>query len=66
MVIQAPCTRDCEKREIGCHSVCQAYINYRIEWDKVKKNQAERVELDAIHFESMARMKKNRKRKRRS
>lgn len=37
-----PC-KDCTKREVGCHSKCKAYHDWKADWDKYKvKEKAER------------------------
>ena len=36
-MILAPC-KDCENREIGCHSRCVAYIKYKSELNDAKKD----------------------------
>ena len=36
-MILAPC-KDCENREIGCHSRCVAYIKYKKELNDTKKS----------------------------
>ena len=43
-----PCTKDCEKRNAVCHSVCKEYIDWRKALDefneqKVKKKQSEKM-----------------------
>jgi hypothetical protein len=33
------CCRDCEKRIIGCHSICEDYKQYQDELQKVKQRR---------------------------
>ena len=35
--MKTPC-RECKFREIGCHSKCESYKQYRASLDKLKKN----------------------------
>lgn len=36
--VGSPCTRECEKRKLGCRAECQAFIAY--EEDRLKKAKA--------------------------
>ena len=36
-MILPPC-KDCENREIGCHSRCDAYIKYKLKLNDAKKD----------------------------
>lgn len=38
-VIQSPCRR-CEKREVGCHGRCEAYLAYQEENNRYKAMSA--------------------------
>ena len=31
-----PC-KDCTRRELKCHATCEEYIEWKAEWDRVKK-----------------------------
>ena len=47
----APC-KDCKERFVGCHSVCDHYINWKKEHDKIKEEEARRtrLQMDLIHI----------------
>ena len=55
-MILPPC-KDCENREIGCHSRCVAYIKYKSELNDAKKESAAAfnilgaMEMEAKHKE---------------
>lgn len=44
-MITAPC-KDCKKRELGCHSKCEEYLNFRVEKENEykEKNRIENIE----------------------
>lgn len=44
--MKAPC-RDCTERQLGCHSDCEKYINYR-KWQD-ETNAKIRKEKDAVN-----------------
>jgi len=33
------CCYNCEKREVGCHSGCEAYKKFRAEMDEISKKR---------------------------
>jgi hypothetical protein len=37
-VMGAPC-KNCARREVGCHSTCEDYKEYRVYVDKIKKEE---------------------------
>lgn len=39
--------KDCEKRCVGCHSICEEYLAQKAEYDKVKKSI--KLRKDAIY-----------------
>ena len=57
-----PCTRDCPKRHIGCHSDCPDYIEWsqkRIERKRAERNQKEvQRNLDQYEVDRRKRLKK--------
>ena len=44
-MILPPC-KDCENREIGCHSCCDLYIKYKTELNNTKKSIIERQDYE--------------------
>ena len=41
------CCRDCDKREIGCHSTCETYINAKKEHDQeIEKIKIEKIKMN--------------------
>lgn len=49
--VSSPC-KDCVDREIGCHSVCEKYIQYLKEKDEYNKkvSNARKKENDILSF----------------
>lgn len=41
----APC-KDCEERQIGCHSTCEKYLQYRALKDKQNKDRVKQAFQD--------------------
>ena len=58
--MNGPC-KDCEERFIGCHSVCDHYINWKKEHDKIKEEEArrKRLHMDLTHIKRVKRRKNN-------
>lgn len=46
-IVKPPCTRDCKDRSIDCHSICEKYINYVKEKEKLRIEMAEQSRKDA-------------------
>lgn len=59
MKLIAPC-KDCKDRVVGCHSVCEKYITYRILKDKENEDREKQAALER----DLNIIEKNRKRKR--
>lgn len=38
MNVKVPC-KQCQKRYLGCHSVCDEYKAYRVNMDAIKENR---------------------------
>lgn len=58
------CTcRDCDKRELGCHSTCQEYIEYkkRTEEYKNKRDSSRNDEFVYINYKMDTIIKRERK-----
>ena len=48
-MISSPC-KDCQKREIGCHSKCKHYIEFRHDLDEINKmKEAEKDGYPIMH-----------------
>lgn len=64
-IMTCPC-KGCTNREIGCHSKCSKYIEWKAEWDK-RKNEIceiktkERIDREIIR-DAIARCAKSRRR----
>lgn len=56
-MIEAPC-KDCEDRELGCHSHCIAYLRYKAELDEVHKKSSEDAEMRTLIYQRTFSMKK--------
>lgn len=48
---QSPC-KDCPDRELGCHSKCQKYIDFRkaVDADNLIKDQKRREDLEIYSY----------------
>lgn len=56
-MILAPC-KDCENREIGCHSRCAAYIKYKSELNVAKKDIIECQDYEIYKNGKIAKMQR--------
>lgn len=50
-----PC-KDCEERELGCHSHCIAYKKFRAEMDEISEKKRKQIEMEIFSYK----MTKNR------
>ena len=48
-MLNGPC-KDCDEREIGCHSHCIAYRKYRAEMDEILEKKKQKVEMDVFSY----------------
>ena len=59
--LEAPC-RNCNKRHIGCHSECKAYIDYNKDNEAIRAKKLKRImEGDAFYFNKLNRFSDLRK-----
>lgn len=62
-MIEVPC-KNCESREVGCHSKCEKYLKYREEWQKAnKKIREDKKAFDAITSYQVERVRRLKYRK---
>ena len=47
-VIMKPPCRECQFREVGCHSKCESYIQWRVQLDKY--NEQKNIQNDACKY----------------
>lgn len=59
MKVNAPC-KDCEKRQVGCHSTCEPYIKFAQERKEMNEAKVKEIEEGYYLRESIARMKRKR------
>ncbi len=59
--------KDCIKRELGCHSTCEKYINAKKEWEteknKIYVEKGKTADYDNYHFEAVRKRKATKDRK---
>lgn len=55
----APC-KDCEDRELGCHSHCIAYKKYKDEREKALNKKLSTTRSDEVYFDLQRTRKKRR------
>lgn len=46
------CCFMCQKRCVGCHAVCEKYIEERKVFDEIKEKQRQETGLDVFHMYS--------------
>lgn len=63
--IDAPC-QGCEKRQVGCHSQCEAYKAYKVEAAAFNKTQNCRRVVDEYFAHQVVRRENERQKWRRS
>ena len=56
-MILAPC-KDCENREIGCHSRCVAYIKYKSKLNDAKKDIIECKDYETYKNDKITKMQR--------
>ena len=56
-MINAPC-KDCIKRQLGCHSTCQDYKQFRKERDFVNQQRRQQQLIEQAHIDSIRRQLK--------
>ena len=62
---KAPC-KDCPNRQVGCHSTCEKYIEYKKESDRIREEKHAQNELKQFDRErSQQRYKRLRNSKKR-
>lgn len=50
--MKAPC-KDCPNRQIGCHSTCEKYLEFRKEVDRLKQERIAKRDVDQYVRESI-------------
>ena len=45
-MLKNPCSKTCPKREVGCHAVCQEYIEFRKERNELNARKLAAKNLD--------------------
>lgn len=61
MMIQAPC-KGCEERQVGCHSTCEKYAEYKKKKNESKLNFARYIMILDYNARKAAMLKKRIKR----
>lgn len=62
-IITPPC-KDCKERQIGCHSYCRKYIEFRMNWDEIKlKERKEKMIQNAVEQSIVDGMRRSRKKR---
>lgn len=59
--MNVPC-KDCPNRQVGCHSTCEKYLDFRKEVDKINKTkfaEKEQRRLIAEHNLALSKRTKN-------
>jgi hypothetical protein len=62
-MILSPC-KDCEDRALGCHSICERYIDFQKENNRVNDLRKKSRDLDTNFIEIRTTHKKKENRKR--
>lgn len=55
--ISSPC-KDCIKREVGCHSRCTDYIEYRKSLEDIRKTKQEERRFMSYHIDVVEKMRR--------
>lgn len=55
------CCKDCEKREVGCHSTCEEYIRQSEETKKINELKWKEKHTYDDHIDRVAKFRKTRK-----
>lgn len=61
MIETAPC-KDCPDREVGCHSKCSRYLNWKEQNEATKRAKALEREANSYMYENIKRSLKKRRR----
>lgn len=59
-MIQAPC-KDCKDRQLGCHSICQKYIDFKKEQEVINLAKRKDTILRYYDIDRINRFKKRSK-----
>lgn len=51
-MLSGPC-KDCEERELGCHSHCIAYKKFRAEIDEISEKKRKQIEMEIFSYKMM-------------
>ena len=62
-MLEVPC-RDCDRRTVGCHSVCAVYQQYREERELIREIRKKRLIAIQMEFDERIKNIKRRRTKR--